>query len=141
MVGAVIQLADIDDIRPQGARQYRKIVGLAVGSGQLGGLSFWHGFLRYGPLSQFLSRCSKVQGRCHKINGRFCINYAGSSSFTRAITSLRPKMEATSKTGGEYVLPVSAARNGWASSPSFTPRSSANPRAACSSDAALKSPS
>ena len=54
----------------------------------------------------------------------------------RARLSSRPSATSTSKIGGDAALPVSAARSGCATLPSFTPSASAKARTACSSVAA-----
>src|SRR5271163_736269 len=53
-------------------------------------------------------------------------------SASRARLSALPSTVSTSKMPGEVVRPVSAARNGCATAPSFAPRPSAKPRTACS---------
>ena len=58
----------------------------------------------------------------------------------RARLSSRPSTASTSKTPGEVLLPVSAARSGWATAPSFWPPAGAKSRIAASAAAAVQSP-
>src|SRR5579871_6433331 len=142
-VRLVIELADVHHIGALGARKDRQFVILAfivkAGFTCRLDLAFAHGPL---PATPVFLHCniSGLSLTRHLICGLQRPNFRHSAyALRRNRDSSRPSSANIAKRGGETVLPVKAARRGWATSPSLRPPASAKARAASSRAGPLQS--